>query len=411
MFEGKSIGRYAHNRERDMQNLSVLPVFAVIAGISLFVMNTYRIGGQQQLILIIVAMLILGVWTTFTGLFRLWLKPDVELFEHGIRYTTRRGSQFWTWAEVEALHPFKNITFPGQQYGLIVNNKQVLVLNDRFQRLPALTSQIQTILNPTQVSETQDVLLAPTIPDEPSVDLQPKARFMRRTSLIPVLMALIGLGTWAYIAVYAVTNAIPDRLIDLNWLMWAAVSLIIPITAILTLRQEWPYLAENPRYTADEHGLYLTMRSGKSSWRWDEIGELRFVRTYEWLHPVANGTAVQVNGEPVVILNNRYKITNELLVYIQNKYADALKPDYLRRLTRGETLSFGPISIDQTGVKYLDKTFEWSRISTYDYTRVGWEVVLVLYDTDNRKLASISTFNIINISLLTQILHERLGLP
>lgn len=423
MSESKSIGRYPHNRERDMQDIVLLPMFMIFAAIGYFAprLLDFEMPYADLFYLMLAAMLVAGAWTTFTSGYRLWMKPEIELFEHGIRYTTRQDSQFWRWQDVDDVRLIIRKLLPAY-YVLIVNGKRVVALNERFQRVHSLIQQIYNITRPSinvedwvpeeeEIEDYEALIHDDDEFDESVANYTIEVSLIRRKSLYPVIIALIGLCVWGLATFSAIKNATSDGLINPGWLMSAAVAFIIPILAVRVLLREWRYFSENPRYAVEENGLHLTMRSGTTSWRWDEIDEVRVVRTFEWLRPVTPGFAIKVSGQPIAILNDRYRNRTPFEIFVGIKHEASVKPRYLESLERGDTLSFGEISLDQTGITHLRRTFVWSEMSSYDLPYISGERMFVLYNRDNRRLISTHVNGITHLSLLTEILHERLNLP
>lgn len=101
------------------------------------------------------------------------------------------------------------------------------------------------------------------------------------------------------------------------------------------------------------------IQANERSWRWDEITSLTSnLQTMEFRAsgiPVGSTTnheyTLRVGDQKVLTLNSSYERIDELGQRISEKTAEALWHSHVSAFERGETLTFGKVSLDRQGLR------------------------------------------------------------
>lgn len=128
------ISEHPHNKAKDQQQMGGMIFLVPLFVIAYVVLQKLNFGIPEEFVIMVAIMIPASIWGISISVYRLWLKPRVDVFQNGLRYTTRREVKFWAWESVEELRALRPWVSQTGQYGLYINNKRVLLLNDRFQR-------------------------------------------------------------------------------------------------------------------------------------------------------------------------------------------------------------------------------------------------------------------------------------
>lgn len=226
-------------------------------------------------------------------------------------------------------------------------------------------------------------------------------------SVAQLLLAIAGLGISIVVIVPSFQNAVTYAFVDGGWLLQLAQVLIVPAVSGIVLIREIHTLIENSRLAADQTGLTFATRSGEQFRSWEEIDSIRFAKVYAWFNPApAIAYRIDVEGERPVLVSNRFRRPGDIGGVALGQHAEVAYPRTRQRFAQGETLSFGPLTVDRQGIHVRAKTFGWSDVRSSDLLRIGNETHLVIYGAGDKQLVTTSIFRVPNVTLLQKLIQE-----
>ncbi len=139
------------------------------------------------------------------------------------------------------------------------------------------------------------------------------------------------------------------------------IALIFLVLLIVT------YLGRNRRVYVYEHGLIVVRNNGIEAIRWDEIAVVwhrvkkrsRYGYSHTYILECRDGSTFQLGG---------FATDQKLGAIIEQKTAELLLPEAQRAYQQGQALSFGPFTVDQSGLTYKKKTLPWNEVAKIQLT-------------------------------------------
>jgi len=136
-----------------------------------------------------------------------------------------------------------------------------------------------------------------------------------------------------------------------NWLF----VVLILLTLSLTLIPSVTNLIQNPRLRVYERGVALRLRGREQGWRWDEFTRFQGQFTnyslwglITWLHTGVH--TFYVGDVPAIRLTQFYASAIEIYQLLVHPITQALLPQQIERLERGETLEFKHVKLALDGL-------------------------------------------------------------
>lgn len=167
-------------------------------------------------------------------------------------------------------------------------------------------------------------------------------------------------------------------------------------------------IARKATLSVTVHANGLVWREGRSSrsFRWEEIAQLRTARTRRL---VASAEIARTAVHDIVLEDGRvYVATNmlgdvdALIDRIERALRDRLRPRSRLALERGETLVFGPLTLDARGVALGERSIAWSEIESVEVE----SGVLVVRPREGRSL-DVEWSKIPNARLVLELVDGR----
>jgi Family of unknown function (DUF6585) len=128
----------------------------------------------------------------------------------------------------------------------------------------------------------------------------------------------------------------------------------------------WSYSNWKKAAVVYERGFALFDRKGLHPWRWEEIVSLTAAVTRHYTngiytHTTHAYTLLNRQNEKLV-LTDALKNVVGLAALIEQSIFPLLYPREAERYNRGETVSFGPVAINKSGIVIGKKTYGWGEV-------------------------------------------------
>ncbi len=146
-------------------------------------------------------------------------------------------------------------------------------------------------------------------------------------------------------------------------LIIAAVMFLFGVLATLSAYQNW-----DKSVVVYEKGLAYNDNSGLQTWTWQEIEWLNISITKRYSNGIYTGTTYvytlrKIDGARLVLDNKFYQI--EMLGNFINKKVASLQYEKLALgLRSGQTITLGPVAINNNNITMNKKTYAWNEIET-----------------------------------------------
>ncbi len=146
---------------------------------------------------------------------------------------------------------------------------------------------------------------------------------------------------------------------------WVIGALIAFVIAILIIRSI--YRRRKLGAVVFTNGFAYSDHKGVQTWRWDQVQDVTANVTRHYTNGIYTGTThiytlVKTSGEKLVI-NDNIKDVGEFYNHLQNNTLQYRYQRLADAYNRGETVTFGPVTIGkQGGIKIGKKTFPWDQV-------------------------------------------------
>lgn len=105
-------------------------------------------------------------------------------------------------------------------------------------------------------------------------------------------------------------------------------------------------------------GVAQTGKDGPEMFRWNEIKEI-----YTFINPIAGKHRIVTQDGRKLEIDARVKDGKKLGLAVQQTLFDRMLPGAVKAFEQGETLTFGPLRLDQNSLYYKAKVLGWNEIA------------------------------------------------
>lgn len=222
-------------------------------------------------------------------------------------------------------------------------------------------------------------------------------------------VAILAVGIYVYgtgirnLMIYEYEMASFDR-----WfILMSAAGLLAPIAATWMIVKRIPQLFAYEVITVDDSGLHYQNRQAKEFWHWEQIQGGQLIKDFEGNQVVYD---VRLDDERTVRIHSRFQRYGDVINNLQRFHTVAHYDNLKAQLEAGEVLNFSPLTLDQFGIRYDGKSYQWEDIHHFvQVNEVGQDSQFVWQDENAEKLFSLGVFGVYNPALLHSLLDEKIN--
>lgn len=164
-----------------------------------------------------------------------------------------------------------------------------------------------------------------------------------------------------------------------------------------------------------QNGFAYNHPGGLQSWRWKDVAALRMAVTRHDLFGINTGAthvySVENRNGSRLALNNAFNRVEELARVIEEKTFPSLFEQAAQQYNAGQTLTFGPVLVNKTGIQISKKNYAWGEIQPVTVRRGYLHIARKeggLFSGAKTALASIPNLRVL-LSLISQVVRVKPG--
>ncbi|MDP2976784.1 MAG: hypothetical protein Q8N45_11315 [Anaerolineales bacterium] len=164
-----------------------------------------------------------------------------------------------------------------------------------------------------------------------------------------------------------------------------------------------------------QNGFAYNHPGGLQSWRWKDVAALRMAVTRHDLFGINTGAthvySVENRNGSRLALNDAFSRVEELARVIEEKTFPALFEQATQQYNAGQTLTFGPVLVNKTGIQISKKNYAWGEIQPVTVRRGYLHIARKeggLFSGAKTALASIPNLRVL-LSLISQVVRVQAG--
>ncbi len=164
-----------------------------------------------------------------------------------------------------------------------------------------------------------------------------------------------------------------------------------------------------------QNGFAYNHPGGLQSWRWKDVASLRMAVTRHDLFGINTGAthvySVENRNGSRFVLNDSLCRVEELARVIEEKTFLSLFEQAAQQYNAGQTLTFGPVLVNKTGIQINKKNYAWGEIQPVTVRRGYLHIARKeggLFSGAKTALASIPNLRVL-LSIINQVIRVKAG--
>lgn len=164
-----------------------------------------------------------------------------------------------------------------------------------------------------------------------------------------------------------------------------------------------------------QNGFAYKDRRGLRLWRWKDVAALRMAVTRHDLFGINTGAthvySVENRNGSRLALNDSFSRVEELARVIEEKTFPSLFEQATQQYNAGQTLTFGPVLVNKTGIQIGKKSYAWGEVKQVTIQRGNMYIARKeggLFSGAKTALAGIPNLRVL-LSIISQVVRVKAG--